>query len=186
MSAPLPDQLDPWRAVQAGYSFAGEIPLERLPRVAEAVLGAEGPARYELTFGRDPDGQATIRGQVSMTLRLLCQRCLTQMLLPVAATVALGLTRATSGADALGLAAVEGLPEDLDPLPLGREPISPLDLVEDELLLAIPQIPSHPAGECRATASPSLEPPPPAVRDNPFAALAALRRKDADPESGET
>lgn len=156
-----------------------------MPRLAEAVLGADGPACYALTFGRDSEGLATLRGRVWMRLRLRCERCLDDLVIPTDAEVALGLTLATTGADALGLTAVEGLPDDLDPLPLGREPIRPLDLVEDELLLAIPQVPMHPEGDCRMAESVAGPPAPAPVRENPFAALAALRSGAAESESSD-
>jgi len=177
MSAPLPDLIDPWHAVQAGFAFAGDVPLERLPRLAESVLGADGPARYTIAFGRDADGRAVVRGRVSMTLRLTCQRCLEALAVPVDVPIALALAQSATDAQALGLAAVLDVPDGLDPLPLGRDPICPMDLVEDELLLAIPLVPSHRADECRAAA-----PVPTQAgverRENPFAVLAALRGKD--------
>lgn len=175
MSAPLPDQIDPWRAVKLGSSFDGEIPLERLPRLAEAVVGAAGPVRYTLAFGRDSQGRAVARGQVSLSPTLICQRCLEPLTLAVDAPIALALVKAVSEADSLGLTAIVGVPDGLDPLPLGDEPICPLDLLEDELLLALPQIPLHPSADCPAA---GLSPPPPDAageRDNPFAVLAALR-----------
>jgi uncharacterized protein len=184
MSAPLPDQLDPWRAVQHGSSFAGVVPLQSLPRLAAAVLGAEGPARYAIEFGRDADGRAVARGRVSMTLQLTCQRCLEAIAVQLDATIALALVRRVSGADDLGLAAIEGVPEDLDAVPLGQDPIRPLDLVEDELLLAIPQIPLHAAQECGSSGSPA--PPESETRDNPFAVLAALRGRDSGTGSDES
>jgi uncharacterized protein len=181
MSAPLPDQLDPWRAVQAGSAFAGTVPLERLPRLAQAVLGAEGPASYELAFGRERDGQAVARGRVSMTLRLLCQRCLGELSVPVEATIGLALVRDASGADALGLAAIPGVPDDLDALPLGQDPIHPLDIIEDELLLALPAVPAHPPAACGADLTGAAAPAPEGPREHPFAVLAAWRK---DPGQG--
>jgi len=182
MSAPLPDLIDPWHAVQAGLAFAGDVPLERLPRLAEAVLGAAGPASYNIAFGRDAQGRAVVRGHVSMTLRLTCQRCLEALAVVVDVPIALALAQSATEAQALGLAAVAEVPDDLDPLPLGPDPICALDLVEDELLLAIPLVPVHPAEECRAadpvSVHAALE-----RRDNPFAVLAELRGKNRAPGS---
>jgi len=181
MSAPLPDLIDPWHAVQAGFAFAGDVPLERLPRLAESVLGADGPARYTIAFGRDADGRAVVRGRVSMTLRLTCQRCLESLAVPVDVPIALALAQSATDAQALGLAAIADVPDGLDPLPLGRDPICPMDLVEDELLLAIPLVPSHRAQECRAAAPQAPTQGGVERRENPFAVLAALRGQDRAP-----
>ena len=119
-----------------------------------------------------------------MTLHLTCQRCLEAMAVHVDAPIALALVHSVVGADDLGLSAVEGVPEDLDPLPLGQDAIRPLDLVEDELLLAIPQIALHPVQTCGSAGSPA--PPAEEMRENPFAVLAALRGKDRVPGSDES
>lgn len=118
-----------------------------------------------------------------MTLLLTCQRCLEAMAVPVNASIALALVRSVAGADALGLEAVEGVPDDMDALPLGQDPIKPLDLVEDELLLAIPQIPLHAMQDCGSAALPAPHEGEPVRYDNPFAVLAALRGKDRGPGS---
>jgi uncharacterized protein len=63
-----------------------------------------------------------------------------------------------------------------------------VDLVEDELLLSIPQIPRHSSGSC-ATDNMITDsvPPDPAEDDeeeveNPFAELAALKTKQTETE----
>ncbi len=85
------------------------------------------------------------------TLRLRCQRCLGEVTWQVDAPIALALVRAASESDRLGLVQVHGVADHLDPLSVGDEPISPLDLIEDELLLALPQVPRHQPGDCVAT-----------------------------------
>lgn len=175
MSAPLPDLIDAWQAVKAGSSFAGVIPLDRLGRLARSVLGAEGPGAYAIAFGRDGDGRAVARGRVSMMLRMTCQRCLGEMGVSVDAPIALVLARQTSGADVFGLAPVHGVPDDLDTVVVGDDPICPWDLIEDELLLAIPHFPMHPERECPGLPSGLAAMVAVDRRENPFAALAVLR-----------
>jgi len=187
MSAPLPELLDPWRAVQFGAAFAGEAPLETFPRlvalVNEGVLRAAGSAHYALRFERDERGRAVARGRVSMVLRLTCQRCLGEVEVPVDAAIALALVRAVGEAARLGLAAVPEVPAHLDPLPLGDEPVHAMDWVEDELLLAIPQVPMHPRGHCTAGVTAVGGAVVPARPASPFAILAALQERH--PEADE-
>jgi uncharacterized protein len=47
-----------------------------------------------------------------------------------------------------GVDEVRGLPERYDPLMVSEETIRPAELIEDELLLALPQIPVHRSDEC--------------------------------------
>jgi uncharacterized protein len=84
----------------------------------------------------------------------------------------------------LSLAFVEGvdearmLPEALDPTLVRHGQINLRDLIEDELLLALPQVAMHPMGECAlqvgAQPAPGNEP----ARKNPFAVLQKLKRNE--------
>ncbi|NEX21138.1 hypothetical protein G3480_12580 [Thiorhodococcus mannitoliphagus] len=173
MSPTLPDQLDPWRAVKSGVHLSGALPLHMLPRLsAELAVSASDVVHYELLFERDPEGRAVVRGRLKSSLRLRCQRCLGEVLVPVDVPLGLVLLPSEHGA--------ADLPPDLDPWVVGDDLVCPRDLVEDELLLAIPVVPRHAPGDCQA---------PPAraedqIRDggdsdenrpNPFAALAELK-----------
>jgi uncharacterized protein len=183
--------VDPWRAVRGGFVFAGEAGAADLPRLAEALAeaggGAQWPARFELEFARDGQRRAVARGRVALSLRLVCQRCLGELIVPADCALALGLVRNDAEADEL--------PESLDPWPVG-ESVRPLDLVEDELLLALPQVPMHPPGACTgpaasqppesapgsASAPVSSQAPTPGSppAPGPFAVLARL--KESPPE----
>jgi uncharacterized protein len=178
----MPDSLDPWRAARSARVFSGDLDAVRLPRLA-AEVGAHWPGRFELRFGRDPDGRAVVNGFVRLTLRLTCQRCMGEMDLPVDAEIAVGLLHTDVQSDEL--------PDALDPVVVGDDPMRPWDLLEDELLLAIPHVPRHPAGTCpgtgrgvaaMASAETSGNPAGEPARENPFAVLAALRSA----QSGET
>lgn len=171
MFAPLPELIDPWRAVEAGAEFRGSLPLARMARLRESLREPTGEARFRLTFTRDPEGRGVLDGEIEARLILTCQRCLEALEFPVLTTLDLVLV---SGLDEAGL-----LPEDLDPLLVPEEPLRLADLIEDELLLALPQIPRHEPGACPVGGGLWT-----AVSDerragegaNPFAVLGALKR----------
>lgn len=185
MSAPLPDRLDPWRAVQSGAAFEGEAALDELPRLAAAVIGADVPVRYSLRFELDGQGRALVSGSVSTVLRLTCQRCLGEVPVLVDTPIAIALVRASSDADRLGLTRIAGLPDDLDAMPVGDEPIHVMDWVEDELLLAIPQVPMHPPGLCEPDAVAVPNDDALVKAESPFAVLGALRGTKTGPGADE-
>lgn len=148
MSVALPDYIDPWRAAKNGLAFAGESPLSRFPRLRE-VGGVDGdenlvPVVYRLDFGHDEVGLPTLDGWVRWRLRLICQRCLDDLWLDLDAPLALVLVRTEPTAKA-----IEG---EREPLVVTNETLDPFELIEDELLLAIPPFPRHPIGECRSPA----------------------------------
>ena len=98
---------------------------------------------------------------------LRCQRCLGTLQFEVKADVSIGFVE--------GLDEAEQLPEDLDPQMVKEGRVALRDLIEDELLLALPQVAMHPIGECMV---PTGEPgdKPVAKKQSPFAVLAQLKR----------
>ena len=184
MSTVLPDHIDPWRAAKSGLSFAGELPLTRFPRLLEvgSVDEGETPAQvsYRLDFGRDAQRSLVLEGWARVRLRLLCQRCLSDLWLDLDAPLALRLARVEPSAKAS-----EG---DYETLVVADDSLDPFELIEDELLLAIPPFPRHPVGECQAPEAASgdrnamPEPERPSAEDmeqprHPFAILERLKQQ---------
>jgi uncharacterized protein len=169
MSTALPPVLDAWRAVSAGARFEGVLPLERLARLRPSLVDAEGQAEYVVQFGRDALDQPYVELAVKARLPLQCQRSLGRFLQPVELVQRLGLiTREDQEA---------ALPEGTEPLLLdqGAE-LHPAELIEDELILALPVVPIDPeAGEVEADWPHATDD---SDKPNPFAALAALKGRN--------
>lgn len=168
MSSVLPSQLDPWRVVDNRAVVAGRLPLSSLPRLRGLLLDATSDVRFRLGFSRDEARRAVLHCEVATTLKLRCQRCLEALDYKVNADTWLALV---SSIDEERL-----LPERYDPLLVDEGSIRPRDLIEDELLLALPQIPMHEPVMC---AWQILDVDVARMRSgkaSPFAVLAALKR----------
>jgi len=169
MSPALPSLLDPWRAVDSGSVLVGRLPLSSLLRLRGSLVEARGDVRFRLAFSRDEAQRAVLRCEVAATLRLRCQRCLEALDHEVDTDTLLALVS--------GIDEERHLPEPYDPLPVGNEPIRPGDLIEDELLLALPQIPMHEPTLCtRQVPDADIA----RIRSggaSPFAVLAELKRR---------
>jgi len=148
-----------------------------MPRLAGVVLddreSAESDyAAYELSFRRDASGRNLIQGRVSATLRLRCERCNGVLELPVSSSFTLAVVE--------GLDEAAQLPEAYEPLLPEEADIDPAELVEDELLLAVPAVSRHAAGTCAPPpfAAPAEDLPDDTSHphDNPFAVLEGLKR----------
>ena len=135
--------------------------LDGLTRLADALMNTEGEVTVDLAFGRE-GRTATITGSIQAELQLQCQCCLEALQWTVSAVVKLGVV---GSIDAAAL-----LPEDYEPLVLEAEQIAVADIVQDELLLAIPYCPQHPQCGAPAPTEPGNEP----ERANPFGILADL------------
>lgn len=140
MFVALPDRVDFWRAVSGGASLRGELALGELPRLRPLLMESQGVVRFGFDFERDSEGRGIVRGTLETVLRLQCQRCLRVMDHPVSATLAM--------AAVAGLDEVDRLPEGYDPLLLDDRQVRPRDLIEEELLLALPLIPRHASPDC--------------------------------------
>ena len=153
--------------VQSRRSFSGSLPLSRFKRLAGSLAGSVGEVDYQLDFDRDSFGTSLLQLKATAKLPLMCQRTLEVFLEPVALDERLGLIRDESEESAL-------LPE-YEALLIGADGYLDLvDVIEDELILALPLVPIRPGAplEHIEMADDEMEPSTP----NPFAALASLKK----------
>lgn len=176
MLSGLPDHVDPFRLCDQARLFEGRMHLADLPRLAETLVSTEGQASYRIACDRDEQRRARIRGSVDAELVIICQRCMGPMTLPVHVDFQLAVVKGESQA--------EQLPDDYDPLLLEGDTLRLADVIEDELLLAVPVAPLHPVDECGVNPAdwspPEMEPETVSKRENPFAVLAGLKRPEKD------
>jgi uncharacterized protein len=170
MSSPLPDLLDPWRAADSRSVLTGRLPLSSLPRLRELLIDAAGDVSFRLAFSRDEEHRAVLHGEVSATLRVRCQRCLEALDHVVDNSMVLALIS--------GMDEERQLPERYDPLLVSERRIRPGDLIEDELMLALPQIPMHEPHVCGSKAPVAERAKAQSGKASPFALLADLKRRD--------
>jgi uncharacterized protein len=162
MSRDLPDQIDIWRMVSGRRCFAGQLPLARLPRLRDSLAHADGSIAFELEFDTDEFDQAYVELRVQGDLPLICQRTLDVYRQPVAVGTRLGLiTREEQDA---------GLPPGYEAFLVPADGmVTPADLIEDELILALPLVPARPDSVVEE------EDVEEAAKSSPFAALKSLR-----------
>jgi uncharacterized protein len=166
-SGQLPTYLDPRKYADQERVIEGEARVGDLPRLREYRDSLDQPVRIRLAFGHDDDGRRRVQGQVETVLTLVCQRCLEPVRQAIHAEVDLVLAWTEEQAKAL--------PADLDPLLMSGERLVLAELLEEELLLAMPLVALH--DECP---HPPLNQPSGADQektqpDNPFAVLAQLK-----------
>ena len=181
--ASSPRDLDPHRLdveafVAAEGELAGTWPADRLARLVAATLVPEdGAARPAIAWhaggarrvlaGAGAQPSLSVGADTDVTLE--CQRCLQPMRVPLHAERRIFFVE--------GEAAAAALDADSDDDVLALTPALDLaDLIEDELLLALPLVPRHeqcpePLPRAFAEGDPAIDP-----ADNPFAVLAALTR----------
>jgi len=168
MANRLPEQIYPLRLARSSRSLKGRIRLDRMTRLARSLVSASDEVDVILDFGHDETGTSCVRGRVTGYLQLVCQRCLRPMDFSVEAEI--GLAIVASEEDA------EQLTSEFEPLVIKEEPISLSEMLEDELILALPIIPKHTPETCSVgVAEEMIDAEDEAPRESPFATLAQLK-----------
>ena len=168
MNAALPESVDAWRMVQARRSFQGSVALASMPRLKGSLCSTDGAVTYDIEFGRDELGVANVRVKADAGLPLMCQRSLEAFVLPVKVDATLGLIVSESEE--------AGLPPGYEPLLLESDgKLHIADVIEDELILALPVVPLKPGVEPveQHWAAEEIEEEPP--KENPFAVLQQMK-----------
>lgn len=170
----LPVHIDPIRMADTRRLLEGRIALAEMVRLGESLQDSAGEVTVSLEFGIDNEGIRFMRGRIQAEVSLECQRCLETLRFPIDSEFALAMVRSTVEAEAL--------PSHYEPLLVEGEPLFLRDIIEDELLLALPIVPMHESDECSVgTASEQAaggmrKDNGTAEKANPFAVLANLKK----------
>lgn len=168
----MPEVLDAWRMVAARRGFEGSLPLSSMSRLRDALCDDEGMVRYAIEFDRDALQVPYVELRVDAALPLVCQRTLQRFLQPVQVLQRLALLPADTDVET----AEAGLPPDYEPLLVPEDgAVRPAELIEDELILAVPVVPISPGSEALERDWPVQEDE--AAKAHPFAALAGLKKE---------
>jgi uncharacterized protein len=136
--------IDGFEFASAGATQQGVLPLSGFPRLRDMLASDEGEVAYQLKGMRDERGRPSLRLRVDGELLLRCQRCLGPLAFEVKADelLVLAATQAEIDADPADVEAPDRV--------LAGKDMSVADLVEDELILAVPYAPRH--DECAPAA----------------------------------
>lgn len=162
----LPLTIEPERFAKANRVCEGEINFDQMPSLCECLHEKSGKALVNMQFSLNEEGRVIVDMNIKATLVLECQRCLNGM--PFKIDVQTRLTPIKQESDAADL------PSGLEAFLLGDEFVSPITLVEENLLLEVPIVPMHENEDCSALVAKMAEPLP-EKRENPFEALAGLK-----------
>ena len=165
--------IDPYKAAKIRQTLSLKIAPSSMARLSEVTESLE-EIQAELEFFWDEQKRLRVTGQVSAQMKIICQRCLEPMPVsfecPVSAAVVWDEEQATQ------------LNSELEPWIGENERINAHELLEDELLLALPIMPAHEQKDCKGLASFSTQAEEEITSDRqkPFADLASLIKTNDD------
>lgn len=163
----LPQYFEPIRLAERGEAIGGDLVVSQMPRLQQTLHDDSGTVHVHIVCEAGQMGAIRIHGRLSTTVKVDCQRCLGAFDLPLNVSVDACAMKGSGSSDDLDLGA--------DVLMLGEDQhVHVASFVEDELILALPLAPLHPAGQCPVTEYQGAETP---KRENPFAALKTLKLK---------
>jgi uncharacterized protein len=119
-------------STETALEFA--IPLAELPRVALGLIAKDGDAKGHVRFSRQL-GQAVADLQVKAQPEVVCQRCMQAMRWPIDVTSRIALVVDFSAADRVA--------DGLEVFLVEGDSVSVRDLVDEEVMLALPTVALH-------------------------------------------
>lgn len=165
----LPERIAPEQLAAAGGQLQGRSALVKMARLADllpAGLPVKGDVHADLQLQRDAEGQYWLQGRIQAQIGLCCERCQQPLEWPIDANLRVCLVASEALAGELA--------DDVEYVIAG-DSLELHDLIEDEIILALPLVARHPQGtECgdRLHEGPLAES---GERDGPFAILKTLK-----------
>ncbi len=168
----MKNTIDTARLARNGQTLEGELPVERLPRLASLLATPEGRIDWRTRGWRNarPEGghDDFLELSFSASVQPACVRCLEPVAVEIGDTRRYRLVDSEAEAERLD-------PEDDEYDVLAAGSRFDLDaLIEDEAILALPPMPRHDA--CEPAIARADEPEGAGEAEKPFAALQRLRR----------
>ena len=163
---PIPQKIRVSTAVVRREHYVGELALSGLPKLSGLLVDDAGTVQVDLLACKIM-GLPALTGVMEGTLHLGCRRCDKPYQTPLRHELDLRLVSSEEEE--------ERLMQDCEPYWVQDDELALRELLEDELLLALPMLPRCDSCENivngTAPAAPTQEP----RRENPFAALKKLK-----------
>ncbi len=175
-SGPIPERVNHRKLATEKRKIEGNLSPKLLERFSDAVLGTEGEVGVVLSFRKGRNRSGLMVGKANVLVNLECQNCMQPFSLLIEATYKHNLVQDHDQ--------LQGLEEHDDGIVCPSEMVAVADLIEDELLLALPMVARHESGQC-APEDDQLEdyqqePEEPVETYKPFAGLAELTKDMID------
>lgn len=152
-----------------GARMSRSLPAEALSRLADIAPG-HGALQIDLAFTLDAEGRAWVNGSAALTVHATCQRCLEGFQHGMQVTLTLCIVTDPSLASELA--------GEADVLVADGDSVSIADVVEDEVILSLPErlCREDPCEYAPKLWFPAPDAPEPEREENPFDVLSVLKQ----------
>ena len=156
---------DAQRLASVGRVVNATLELASCERLRGLVIAPFGQVQYRLEFGTDIVQHPTVVLSLKGSARLMCQRSMEAFDFPLNTQIKLAFIADETEES--------GLMPEFDPILVGSGEKSFIEIVEDELILLIPNVPVNPDA-VGAEVKPAVWEAKSPDRQSPFASLAQL------------
>ena len=171
LTEPLPTTLDVRKAAARGASVSGQLSPSELQRFRPLLASDEGSIEVEFSFARDEENRYLVQLAVTANVVVTCQRCLEAMPESLVSNNTLAVVWTDEQA--------AQLPRHIDPIIVEDQACNLWELVEEELILALPAYSYHDTEGCKKIiadfSDPEIVDDAGEERPNPFNVLAQLK-----------
>jgi len=165
----LPNQIDPRKLALQGNLLEGTVNVADLTRLESSVSAICGPLTARIQFGLDESRAKIAEGKAQVTVETVCQRCLDPVRLNLQANFAVQVIWSEGHLNRVAA--------NYEPWLVVDKLANLYELLEDEILLALPLVNYHPVGECTGDTFIEVEATGnEVVSDNPFNVLLQLKK----------
>ncbi len=170
----IPDYVDAKKIFTQQAVIIGKLPVSKFERFSELLANTSGFVEISLKFSLNEDFRRVISGELKTDVEVLCQRCLDVTTITLEDVFQLALVESESQADKL--------PKDLEPWFCTDTKLVLADIIEEQLILAMPIVSYHKVS-CAQNGPSKRSTPQEEVskssdipdKQNPFAILQSLK-----------
>lgn len=167
----LPKYFDPRKYAHHESAIEGYLPLNQLKELCAVLASDEGDAFIHLDFRVDEDRRYIATGSLKTVVQVACQRCMEMVSQELTVDLSLAFVYDEEHA--------KNIPSDYDPVVMTDGEIILADMVEQEIILALPIVAYHEESGCNPTAvkyaSSTDDAPDDEQKPNPFSILANFK-----------
>lgn len=137
----------------------------------DAAAKQSAQLQIDVQFGVDEYHRPCLTGEIRVSLSLICQRCMATYMQDLQIPIALVFTQEQDN---------KPLADGFELMPIAEGELTWVQILEDDLLLALPMVPRHSEDTCQPIALEFADPDNPLVlpekKPNPFVVLEGFKR----------
>lgn len=176
VEASVPDYVDARKIFAQRAHINGTVPVSQFQRFCELLANPSGELKVSLQFCLDERHRRIVEGSIETCVAVVCQRCLEQTSILLQERFKLGVVETE--------AQIERLPDDVDPWLTTEFRLPLADILEEQLILAMPIVSYHEkacTAVLPANSASNVQDKAGSIKqrdDNPFAVLKKLKESD--------